>query len=396
MLSCIGYGLVINTPGLYFSTLAQELGITHAQVALPISIEYATAAVTSIFAGRLLSRFDSRVVLSLAVATCAAVFMLCSRFTAIWQFYVAFAFLGAGYAIAIYLAPSALLSNWFQARQGTVLGIALGLSGIGGAIFNPVVSTMITTWGWRRSYFITGMAVALLILPFSATFLTFRPDPAKGEQAYGASARQQASAPLRAGLSAKNAFRSRSFVLIILAAFMLQFNSGLIQHISGYEISQGMTLQQGATVVTGIMLGAAIGKVVIGMLLDGFRAYYVIAGYAAIGVTGWIGLLLAHTPTASVFFGVLGGIAQGLLLVSMPWLVRTCFGPRSYSLIFSRYAIFTSSASAIALTAHGAIYDMLGSYAPSLIVSALAYVLASIAACMAYHLRPIRIYTVTE
>lgn len=185
MLSCVGYGLVINTPGLYFSILTHELGITHAQAALPISIEYTAAAITSIIAGRLLSRFDSRIVLSFAVTICAATFMLCSSFTTIWQFCIAFAFLGAGYAIAIYLAPSVLLSNWFHARQGTVLGIALGLSGVGGAVFNPIVSNMITTWGWRQSYFITGMAIAILILPFTLLFLSFQPNPKHNEHAYG-------------------------------------------------------------------------------------------------------------------------------------------------------------------------------------------------------------------
>lgn len=396
MLSCVGYGLVINTPGLYFSTLTHELGITHAQAALPISIEYTAAAITSIIAGRLLSRFDSRIVLSFAVTICAATFMLCSSFTTIWQFCIAFAFLGAGYAIAIYLAPSVLLSNWFRARQGTVLGIALGLSGVGGAVFNPIVSNMITTWGWRQSYFITGMAIAILILPFTLLFLSFQPNPKRNEHAYGDTYQQRSHSLRNTGLHAQAAFRSRTFMLIIVAAFMLQLNSGLIQHISGYEVSRGMTLQQGAMVVTGIMIGAAVGKVMIGTLLDGFRAYFVIGAYAAIGVVGWLGLLLTREPILSVCFGVLGGIAQGLLLVGMPWLVRTCFGPKNYNLIFSRYAIFTSAASAIALTAHGVIYDMLGSYTPSLIISALAYVCSSIAACMAYHLRPIRVYSIQE
>ena len=40
----------------------------------------------------------------------------------------------------------------------------------------------------------------------------------------------------------------------------LQFVSGSVQHISGHITSQGLPLTIGASVVSGVMLGAAAGK----------------------------------------------------------------------------------------------------------------------------------------
>ena len=45
---------------------------------------------------------------------------------------------------ALTLSIPLLLGNWFQKYLGTVMGIALGLSAIGGTIFNPIISSVIT------------------------------------------------------------------------------------------------------------------------------------------------------------------------------------------------------------------------------------------------------------
>lgn len=147
VLSFIGFGLIVNTQGLYFTALSEEFGVGRSQVALPLSIEQITAAITMLFAGALLKKIDSRIIISICIVLSGGVFILGSTFTAIWQFDVAFAILGAAYVIPIALTPAVLLSNWFQKKLGTVMGIGMGISGIGGAIFNPVVSNLITTQG---------------------------------------------------------------------------------------------------------------------------------------------------------------------------------------------------------------------------------------------------------
>lgn len=185
VLSFVGFGLIVNTPGLYFATLGKELSVSRAQIALASSIMAATGAITMLFAGRIMKRIDSRLLISLCIAATALIFFAQSFFGQLWQFYLSFGLIGIVYVIPISLAPSVLLANWFENKLGMVMGIALGLSGIGGTVFNPIVSSFITTLGWRTSYRITAIIIALCILPFSRFVFKFRPDETRGEVAYG-------------------------------------------------------------------------------------------------------------------------------------------------------------------------------------------------------------------
>ena len=141
--------------------------------------------------------------------------------------------MGILYVIPISLAPSVLLANWFESKLGMVMGIALGLSGIGGTIFNPVVSWFITNLGWQTSYRLTALILVICILPFSLLVFKFRPDEAKGEQAYGhivsaAVADDAQAAGELPGIESKKAYRTPTFVLLVLVSVLLQDRKSVV------------------------------------------------------------------------------------------------------------------------------------------------------------------------
>lgn len=357
----MGFGLIVNTPGLYFATLGKELSVSRAQIALASSIMAATGAITMLFAGRIMKRIDSRLLISLCIAATALIFFAQSFFGQLWQFYLSFGLIGIVYVIPISLAPSVLLANWFENKLGMVMGIALGLSGIGGTVFNPIVSSFITTLGWRTSYRITAIIIALCILPFSRFVFKFRPDETRGEVAYGHTAvavtKDDGIPAELPGLTAKQAYRTPAFVLLV--------------------------------VVSGIMFGAAIGKATIGILLDKIHTKFVLALYGLLGLAGWGLMALVVTPTVATLSGFLAGLGQGVVLVALPWLIRKSFGQRDYSEILSIVSMFGAVTSAVAVTLHGMVFDVTGSYVPLLIGNVVLYVIAIGAAIVAYTMRPV-------
>ena len=137
--------------------------------------------------------------------------------------------------------------------------------------------------------------------------------------------------------------------------------AALVQHVSSHEIAHGLTLEQGALVVSGIMFGAAIGKATIGILLDYLKPELTIVIYSAIGLAGWGLMAVATTPTPAIAAGFMAGLGQGVVLVALPWVIRKSFGQRDYSEILSIVSMFGAVASAIAVTAHGAVFDAAGS-----------------------------------
>lgn len=382
VLSLVGFGLIVNTPGLYFTVLGETLNVSRTQIALASSIMAIAGAVTMLFAGKVMKMLDSRILISVCIAGVAALFLAQSFFNAVWQFYISFALMGILYVIPISLAPSVLLANWFESKLGMVMGIALGLSGIGGTIFNPVVSWFITNLGWQTSYRLTALILVICI-------------EAKGEQAYGHSVSAAVADDAQAagelpGIESKKAYRTPTFVLLVLVSVLLQIVAALVQHVSSHEIAHGLTLEQGALVVSGIMFGAAIGKATIGILLDYLKPELTIVIYSAIGLAGWGLMAVATTPTPAIAAGFMAGLGQGVVLVALPWVIRKSFGQRDYSEILSIVSMFGAVASAIAVTAHGAVFDATGSYVPSLVGNMALYVVAAACMVIGFRMRPFK------
>lgn len=178
-------------------------------------------------------------------------------------------------------------------------------------------------------------------------------------------------------------------MLLVVVSVLLQIVAALVQHVSGYELSRGLTLDQGAVVVSGIMFGAAIGKATIGILLDKIHTKFVLALYGLLGLAGWGLMALVVTPTVATLSGFLAGLGQGVVLVALPWLIRKSFGQRDYSEILSIVSMFGAVTSAVAVTLHGMVFDVTGSYVPSLIGNVVLYVIAIGAAIVAYTMRPV-------
>jgi cyanate permease len=189
-------------------------------------------------------------------------------------------------------------------------------------------------------------------------------------------------------MDAEKAFRTPTFIFFVISLILLQIISGYVQHVSSFELSRGLSLPQGAVVVTGIMLGAAVGKATIGMLLDRFRAELVVAAFVVVAIAGWLGVALIGTPAVAVVAGFLCGLGQGYQLVAIPWMIRQAFGPKDYSQILSIATMFSNMMLALAVTIHGSIVDATGSYFTSFVMVVVAYVLATVLGLGAYRHRP--------
>ena len=391
VMSFVGSGLLINTAGLYFDAVSTDLGVSRAVSALPVSVRLVTSAAAMLIVGRIFDRLNLRVTLSVCIVVCSAAFVACACCTRMWQFDVAFAIMGVTYVLPVTIAPPVLLSNWFPNRFGTVMGVSGCLSGFGGALFNPLVSTTITVHGWRTAYALTGVTLAILLLPFTLTVFRMAPihdsadstiqmhRPHTGIVVAPPSMPCNVSTPGGPSV-ADRPHLTPTFALLVAAMMMLQIVAGINQHIPAYEVSIGLTLTQGAFVVTSRMFGAAAGKFAIGPMLDRLPPVHVYHGFAAIGLIGWTGLWVANRPTAAFAASFLVGVGQGLLMVAVPWTIRKASGANAYARTLSVIDAAGQATVAVATTAHGLVFDLTGTYAPSLMINIVLYGCA--AACL--------------
>jgi MFS family permease len=353
-----------------------------AKVSLTVSIRLICSAISMAVFSRFSHRIRLRPTLIGCIGICAVGFLLCSRAYALWQFYLAFAVMGLAYVIPITLMPPILLAAWFPTHFGTVLGITGCLSGLGGAIFNPLISHVIASYGWRSAYLLTGVMLMVLLLPCS---YLLKPYPhGKLDTASAPNAKPAHDTRTKSG-HLIGMLRSPAFLLLSAAMILLQIVSGINQHIPAYGISIGLTLTQAAWVVTARMIGASVGKLAIGSALDRVRPQFAITLFAAIGTTGWFSLLFGANLEAAITASFLVGIGQCLLMIALPWSIRRVFPGDDYARALSVINATGQLTVAIATTVHGLIFDMTGGYGASLTLNVLLYVLAAIAIITVAH-----------
>lgn len=378
VLSLVGFGLVINTVGLFYTPLEKEFNIGRGEVALMSTFQNLAAAVTLLFAGKVMSKFNIKMVLGISYLVIGGGLISLSMMHSILPFYIAWTFIGIAQPFAIILPIPVLLGNWFEKSLGTVMGIALGISALGGAAFNPIISSIITSAGWRTGYVVTGAIVLVTMLPLA--LFVIKSKPKNGMHPYGHTENITVEkSGEETGILLKDARKTPEFYLLAFSMIALNYVAGFIQHISGHIVNVGLPLTIGASVVSGVMLGAAAGKICIGWMLDKFSHSVVIIIYSVLGAIGWGGLAAMKHSGILVSCGFILGIGQGILLVSLPYFIRRIFGQKDYSNIYSILSMFGAISSAAAVSLDGRIFDITKSYSIPLWMNAILYIASAFA-----------------
>ena len=180
-------GIVANTISLFmaqFSTVYSETA-TMAQLAFYFTCMTGTMAICQPIARKLFAKFDTRIVVSIAVLLAAAGFGAISFYTSYVGWLVSGIVIGFGFSFITYLLGPILINNWFKKKAGTILGFVLACSNLGGAVFGTVVGKMIASMGWQPAMQVCAVIAAVVGVLFAVFGLRYKPNPEKGECAYG-------------------------------------------------------------------------------------------------------------------------------------------------------------------------------------------------------------------
>lgn len=377
-----GLGTIINSAGIMIPAVLGDLHFSQGSFMLYLTLQGLFMAGALPVVGRLLPKCDIRVLVSAGIVTAALAYGSMGLFHEVWQWYIAGPVLGIA-ACAFMLPAPIMISNWFKKRTGLAMGLAMACSGIAGAIVNPLGGFFIETFGWRMAYMLLAGIALALVLPFSLFVMSFKPAD-RGVAAYGADDVPEGGAAAAAsgglsGVSAKRAVRSLAFVCLFLVAGILSFVSSFMQLLPTYATTVGLA-SIAAFLVSAAMIGNIAGKLVLGWLNDKLGARNATIVGLALGVASLALLLLAMGGAAAL--AVAGAAAFGamtaMVQVSLPLVVRTAFGQKDYSAIYSYITMATTLVGSFGLTAVGFSFDAFGSYAPGISVMAGSCVVAAV------------------
>ncbi len=361
LLNFAGIGIIMNCMGVFLKPVTESLGFTRGGFTLYFTIAALAMMVMAPVMGKLLERYNIRIVMTICTTMMAASFTLFSQCRTLTQFYVASVFLGIGSAGSHIIPVSMMITNWFVEKRGLAMGIVFAATGIGGLIFNPLADWIIIHYGWQTAYAVLGIIIGIASIPTAIFIVRARPSE-KGLSPYGGETATTAGGA-EEGLTATEAFRTVSFwLLAAVILFIAIANMGVLHHIVPYLTDLGMSSTTAASLMSLHMGMLVLGKVLVGGIADriGLVKSYVIC---VIGLMAAIALLFgAKAFWIAVVFNVLFGLFIAVRTVLPPLMTSASLGPKHFGVIYGFLNIFTTLGTAVGVPMSGFIYDWTKSY----------------------------------
>ena len=265
-------------------------------------------------------------------------------------------------------------------------GILIAGAGLGTMVVPPIANWLISTYGWRTSYFVVGIT-ALIIMMIAAQFL--RRDPSQvGQLPYGGGGTEVENMNVEVrGVSHREALHTMQFWTLLVVTTCLGFCLHVILvHIVPHATDLGISTSKAANIIAVIGGTSIIGKVMLGGAGDRFGNRRVIAICFAVMLFALVLLVDAEGLWIFYLFAAAFGIAYGGIIALQPPMVAELFGLHSHGAILGSTAFATTTGGAVGSVLAGHMFDTAGSYQGAFLACVGASVVGLIAALL---LRPI-------
>jgi MFS family permease len=274
--------------------------------------------------------------------------------------------------------PSTLLfarvvSTWFYARRGIVLGLSGGLAfGIGGVTVPPIAQMLIQTFGWRGAYIGLGTLVIAVGLP--VFFFLLREAPP------GIAPPGTAGADTESGLTRAQAQRLPAF-WILLGGVALGAGSiaALITHMIPLVAERGGSVTLALAALSMLYAANAVWQIVLGAVLDRRRSPRIAALFILPGALGALLLSFGAGIGTLILGGCLVGLSVGTEYALLPFCIPRYFGFRAYGEIFGWVYGVIVLLQGIAPYLMDIAFEAFGSYRPVILTVAVTLLLCSAA-----------------
>lgn len=373
MMQGAGLGLISNCAGVFYSPVCKDLGFEMGRFTLYRMLFTLSQALMMPFVAKSFRKYDVRVIVSLAAVVMGGISILMGSFTELWQWYVFGVIQGFASSFISMIPAPILIGNWFYKQTGTAVGISAAFSGLMGMIGSSGLGILIPAFGWRTSYVIIGIAVMVLILPFSLFVLRYKPED-KGMLPYGAE-KLPATETKQNGAAAKEKLpdfiRQPIFIISLLSYAFCIISSYLNSFLTSCGLEVGMTMQAATMLTTLALCGNMTTKLFLGKLCDMLGVVKVFTASILIAVAGHI-LVFLGIPSGMIVGSLLYGITMPLSTVLLPLYCRLFWKGDTYASAYSYVSMFGMLLASPFNTWFGSFYDWTGSYDLTIGVSAAA------------------------
>ena len=358
-------GVMTNTAGLYFIPIAAELGREMAAVNLTLTISNIMYAIAGMISARFVGSRNFKPMLIVCTALYAAATAGLSLCRDIWPLYMLNAVRGLSSGMIGSVLVTVVLGYWFRTDTGLISSLALGCSGIIGALLSPVLEAIIKISGWHTAYLVSAATVIILNLPAILLPISFRPGDLKMEPL-------KAENPNNGGKTdgSPQAVYSRSPAVTLIAACLCAFGSFVAATPQLFKsLAASRSLEEtGVLMMTVVLVANTGGKFLFGAMTDRIGVRRSVLIYGAVIASGLMLLYQFTNSGIMLASAAMIGMCYSIPTVGAVMICRELFSPDRYSRVYPKIALCVTVSNALAYPLLGAIYDRTKSYDPALML----------------------------
>ena len=348
------YGIIVVLKPVSF-----EFGVGRGVASLPYFMFMIVGGIGGVVMGRLADRFG---VMLPALVGCVGLpaGMAGAAFAEeFWQFCVSLGVLSGLLGTSALFAPIAAdISHWFTRRRGLAVAVVITGTYFAGALWPPIVQASLDARGWRETFVLIAILMAVVMLPLVA--LLYR-KPAALIEAQAARGAPGAGRPLGVAPGTLQCLICAAGLGCCIAMAAPQV------HIVAHVTDLGYAAQHGAAMLS-LMLGTGIvsriGSGFISDRIGGLRTLLLGSVLQAVTLAAFLG---ADTLTLLYVVSAVFGLSQGGIVPSYTIIIRTFFPAHEAGRRVGWAMLFTFAGMALGGWMAGALYDLTGSYTASFI-----------------------------
>jgi sugar phosphate permease len=390
-LTMLGAAGIRSAPGVLMVPLERDLGWSRATVSLAVSVNLLLFGLMGPFAAALVERFGARRIVLTSLTLLAVGVSFTIHMTRPWHLVVLWGGLvGAGTGMLALATAATIVTRWFTARRGLVMGLLTASSATGQLLFLPGMAHVAEHAGWRPTVLLVAAGAAAMI---PVVFFWLRDRPADvGLRPYGeagaatvpvAPARRNPAVTALRVLAAGR--RSPDFWLLIGTFFICGLSTnGLIgTHLIPACIDVGIPEVHAAGLLAVMGVFDLAGTTLSGWLSDRWNNRYLLFWYYALR-----GLSLMYLPFALGDVFVLG-LSVFAVFYGLDWiatvpptarLTTDVFGKEDGAIMFGWIVAGHQVGAAVAALGAGTLRTMLGTYQQPFVIAGALCLLAALLA----------------
>jgi len=366
-------GMTLFVPQNLFPRFIETFGVTAGQVSLTTALSLGIGALLAPFAGAIVDRFGVLRAIRTGLLVMALCFTLYPFARSLADLYVLHAGLALGLTLAGLMVNVVLLSNWFQARRGLVVGMLAAGSSLAGAILPLAIAPLVNNpaLGWRWG--VGALAVAFWMFAVVPGFLLLREHPRDvGTWPDGKPAPAAAAQIPVSGVDFGVALRTRALWCLALGSACLWY---AIQSMNSQvtiflEQEAGLSPARATLLFAVIFWFSFMGKFLFGLLSDRlakrrvmlFTSLTLLAGCLLLFEPANSGIALTSSMPRLIAFTVVFGLGFGGSFTMIQLVTVETFGQKSLGKILGFVTLIDALGAAAGTVLTGQLKTSTGSY----------------------------------